>query len=42
MHKEELAYWLALWRTPGVGSSLFGNILERYPDLSSLFQLDGT
>lgn len=33
----ELAYWLALHRTPGVGPVTFARLLEQFPELSTLF-----
>ncbi len=33
----ELAYWLALHRTPGVGPVIFARLLEQFPELSTLF-----
>ncbi|RLT99253.1 DNA-processing protein DprA [Ketobacter sp.] len=34
---EELPYWLALWRVPGVGPSHFRQITDRYPSMLSFF-----
>ena len=36
---EELPYWLALWRVPGVGPSHFRLITDRYPSMMSFFNL---
>lgn len=33
----ELHYWLALWRTPGIGSIRFLELLQIFPQLSALF-----
>ena len=36
---EELPYWLALWRIPGVGPSHFRQITDRYPSMMAFFSL---
>ena len=36
---EELPYWLALWRIPGVGPSHFMQITDRYPSMMAFFSL---
>lgn len=35
---NDLRYWLALHRIPNIGPIRFGKILERYPQLTELFQ----
>lgn len=37
-NKDQLRYWLALWRTPGIGPKHFAELLSIFPDLSELFQ----
>ncbi len=34
---EDLHYWLALWRTPGIGPLRFFKLLQLFPQLSPLF-----
>lgn len=36
---EELPYWLALWRIPGVGPGHFRQITDRYPSMTGFFNL---
>jgi DNA processing protein len=38
MKKDELFYWLALWRTPGVGPVNFLAVVEHYADLKQYFE----
>lgn len=35
---DELESWLALWRLSGVGPALFRKTLQRFPELSGVFQ----
>lgn len=37
LQQEQLFYWLALWRAPGIGPKHFAVLVDHYPNLADLF-----